>query len=257
MGVLLMEYGLECYSTSGILQFDTDFSQYALSKVLTGLSGATHLAYTATDRHLLVAYAPSGYLPALPSVMWKGGNNYEVDASKNYSDPVMDSKILVFEPFKDVINTASMTGVGLECYDSTGKVTYSTNKAILRVKAVHVLPTSNTGNNLYGTGQGVVSTTEYVWKTSIASQDVTDFGVFFAQQRLGNLVEYDNSSIVINIFEQPRLSISSDGYLQVSFKGIEGFEVDYGAAFSSVLTYITYGTQIAYIVDVSAFKNTI
>lgn len=254
-----MEYGLESYSDTGILQFDTDFSQYALSKIITmpSLAGSPAPSYTATDKHVLVGYSSDGYIPALPSTMWTGGNNFKVEMGKDYYRPntTPNGKALVFEPFNVVAAGPSPIGVGLECYDSNGKTTYSTVYPNLRVIAVHKPPLSTSGNNLYGTGAGVISSVEYRWKTSILANDVSNYAVFFSQQRFANRVDYDDSSVVIFMYEQPILTISNDGYLVVSFKGIDGTEVDYGAAFGSVLTYITRGDQIAYVVDVSAFKN--
>lgn len=265
MGILLMAYGMEAYSESGVLQFDTDYPQYTYSKLVSKpINTVNATSYTANEAHLIVTVprgdtTPAGLCPVITSHTYQGNNSYSVGFMAMYGE-VFNKKLtgVIFTPFNLLVTGPSTIGVGLECYDSSGKVTYSSMHPNLKVVATHVLPAEDKASQmLYGKGTGVMDAWSYKWKSNVRASNVTDFGIAFSQKRIGNFVEYNGSGTVIILHDAAIFSISSDGYLEVTFRAVIGDELNFGGGFGEIKTWVMQGTQIAYIVDVRSIKHLI
>lgn len=257
-----MPYGLYAYNEAGVLQFDTDYPQYCLSSVISLTEQAQYEAnYLAGDNHVLVSYPDNvdGRTIGVGTVLKLSSTLRKVYGSLSLNDwPFRTYKMLVFEPFNVVNPAPTQTGAGIECFAANSGMTFSTAAHTLRVKAVHVLPEQNKAQNrLYGSGAGVIDAVSYQWTTAIQATDVRDFGIILATNRTGNLVEYDDSSTIILIDEKVNFSINGNGYLVVTFRGVEGSAIDYGTPYGAVLQWVSYGTQMAYLVDLSAMRSVI
>lgn len=254
--------GLECYSESGILQFDSNYPQYTLAKIITKpVNSINAVPYTASMSHMLVGInLPTAYAQGLCTVnggnVYKGATNFEVNLLLDWNIFQETAKFAVFEPFKYANAQPAGSGVGLETYDEFGNVTYSTVAPNLRVVGTHILPDQiKASMMLYGSGPGVMSANKYKWVTSIFADDIANYGIAFSQPRIGNRVEYDGSEEVITLHDSAKFTINSSGYLEVTFEAVEGSATSYGTSYNAANVWVTPGVQIAYVVDVRAIRH--
>ncbi|WAW11613.1 hypothetical protein nACB1_039 [Acinetobacter phage nACB1] len=259
-----MPSGLEAYSDSGILQFDSNYPQYSVSKVITKpVNSNNPVTYTAGPSHLLVGVnlstavnAAKGLCTINTGTVYEGNNTFRVSMQLDVYTFENIAKFIVFEPFNLLNAQSPGSGVGLEVFDENSKLTYTTQVPNLRVVATHVLPDQVKAQGmLYGTGAGVINANNYKWTTNIFPDDISNYGIAFAQPRLGNRVEYDGSEEVITLHDSAKFSINSSGYLEVLFSAAEGSATSYGAPYNATNIWVSHGVQIAYVIDVRAIRH--
>lgn len=257
-----MPSGLECYSESGVLQFDSNYPQYSLSKVITKPKNSINaVPYTAGMEHMLVGVNLStatakGLCAINTGTVYKGGSTFNINMALDWHTFEEEAKFVLFEPF-NLINAQPVgSGVGLETYNENSKVTYSSLIPNLRIVGTHILPDQiKAQSRLYGNGAGVINANRYKWVTSIPADDVSNYGIAFSQPRLGNRVEYDGSEEIINLHDSAKFTINSSGYLEVLFEAAVGSSSSYGSSYNTANIWVTPGAQIAYVVDIRAIRH--
>lgn len=263
-----MSFGLQTYSASGILQFDSNFSQYRLTQIFKMSDrapdyGSKKIQYSASDSHIFCTYTPSvnDQAPLIYYVPWMflssrklSEGRYEVEVqSVNYYEQDQH-RLLIFEPLS--LTEPSDHLVGLETYDETGKVVYSTGSDVLKIIHTKAIPPSTyqNGGAFYGTGPETVNRYRMVYDTGIPATDPSNYAVMLSQIREGIKTDYDGDNEIDYIFESYDLQIRN-GTLWVGLNAVETGSQEMFWAYWQVGVYNTIGTQIAYVVDVSSYKD--
>lgn len=261
-----MPTGLQTYSESGILQFDSDFPQYHLTQLFKlddnyRYSAAT-IKYTASDRHIMCTWQPEIGNNSVTSYKYRwlftsarklGPNSYEVSVNSAAYEMPYHSKhrLLIFEPSS--LTPPSNHLVGLETYDAQGNVIYSSGRDALKIVSTFVVPPSNfSTGNFYGNS----APSKYWWfyDTNIPTTDPSNYAVILGQIRDGLETDYPGD---------PELDFYSEGYTLYIKNGklcvrLNAFEVGSAEQFWAYWQtggFNTLGTQIGYVVDVSNYKN--
>lgn len=249
-----MSMGIETYNSNGVLQFDNEGTQYVLTHKLRGDTYTGK--YAASDSHLVATYSKRNtteYVPAIEYIGKRAGGMYETSVLRvGYLPLTVEDFILVFEPISKV-KTPATSGAGIELYDASGRVIYSSEYNTLDVRGVYTIPESDGATRgFYGPNTG----NAYVIDTGIPATDPYNYICIFSIDRTGRGTDYDGDSEVDLYVEQYKFSINARGNLMLTLLADE-YEVmaAWGGTYWMSGGYDVYGSIFAYVIDISRFRH--
>lgn len=143
-----MTFGLNILSSSGDIAFSTENRSYSFSTRLTIFSttiGATQVYRTTISSTFGMPLL--FYVPTSPGIGYSGANITSVSGSDYtfsiYTSDTQTPSITPLQVYVFLPQSTTATGYGLNVYDNSGNVTFSTGTRTLKIQAYYITQTSN------------------------------------------------------------------------------------------------------------------
>lgn len=265
-----MTTGLEVYNTEGKLIASTNFINYGLKRVIdvtllpsekitwTGISSSFYvLTVQGTAPLIFFSFQASATMKAAIIFTEYANGTWKYYIATNGLIKANSTYIYAFDLMQTLLPSGSPHGVGLECFDTSGKLTFSTNLYSLKIKKVSLLPNDGMiggesavyagsgGTNGYSSGGAYAP----VWNIT-KPENSKKYAIGLSKFRYGassSSTEYDYGDAYHDyLFE------NSSGVIQVSFDfcGLSG--EGFGGFLGTGSDAITNMPQ-AFLIDITNF----